>query len=74
VAGLPDIIISLCQIQYASPVTSQWKWMPVIVQIMRKRGYDGVLYESFWKVGDKGIVKMIRVCIIDSHAATLINQ
>ena len=49
--------------------------MPVIVQIMTKRGCNGGLYESFLKLGDKGVVKTAQeACIRDSHAVTLINK
>jgi len=54
--------------------TGQWKWVPVDVQIVRKRGCDGVLCESFWKLEDKGIVKKGQVCMRDSHAATVTHQ
>jgi len=57
-----------------NPVTGQWKWTPVTVQIMMERDCDAVLYESFWKLGDKGIVKTAQVCIRDPHAVNSTNQ
>ena len=73
-AGLPEVTIPLGQVQYMSPVTGQWEWMPVAVQIVTKRGCDGVLYELIRKLGDKGIVKAVQAgkeaYIRDSHGAT----
>jgi len=43
--GLPGVIIPLGQVQYTSFITGQWEWMPMAVQIVMKRGCDGVPYE-----------------------------
>ncbi|KAF5363872.1 hypothetical protein D9756_000069 [Leucocoprinus leucothites] len=59
-AGLPEATIPLGQVQYKSPVTGNWEWMPVAVQIVTRRGCDGVLYELIRKLGDKGIVKAVQ--------------
>ncbi|KAJ3562823.1 hypothetical protein NP233_g9337 [Leucocoprinus birnbaumii] len=58
-AGLPEVTIPLGQVQYKSPITGDWEWMPVAVQVVTRRGCDGVLYELVRKLGDKGIVKAV---------------
>jgi len=80
-AGLPEVIIPLGQVQYTSSITGQWEWMPMTVQIVMKRGCDGVSYELIRKLGvgirklrDKGIVKAVQTgketYIRDLHGAT----
>lgn len=59
-AGLPEVTIPLGQVQYKSPVTGKWEYMPVAVQVVTRRGCDGILYELVRKLGDKGIVKAVK--------------
>lgn len=56
---LPEITVPLGQVQYLSPITKQWEYMPVTVQIVTRKGCDGVLYELVRKLGDKGILKAV---------------
>lgn len=58
-AGLPEATIPLGQVQYKSPVTGKWEYMPIAVQIVTRRGCDGVLHELVRKLGDKGIVRTV---------------
>ncbi|KAF9445327.1 amidase signature enzyme [Macrolepiota fuliginosa MF-IS2] len=56
---LPEVTIPLGQVEYLSPVSGKWEWMPVAVQVVTRKGCDGVLYELVRKLGDKGIVKTV---------------
>lgn len=56
---LPEATIPLGQVEYLSPVSGKWEWMPVAVQVVTRKGCDGVLYELVKKLGDKGIVKTV---------------
>ncbi|KXN81847.1 Amidase 1 [Leucoagaricus sp. SymC.cos] len=58
--GLPEVTIPLGQVQYKSPVTGKWEWMPIAVQVVTRRGCDRVLYELIRKLAEKGIVKAVQ--------------
>ena len=58
-AGFPEIVVPIGQVQYQSPFTRKMEWQTVTVAFAAARGCDAVLFDLVDKLADAGLVKEV---------------
>lgn len=58
--GCADFTVPIGQVPYWSPLTKRREWMPVTVDLVVKRGCDGVLYEMVERMAESGVLRTVK--------------
>ncbi|KAF9478680.1 amidase signature enzyme [Pholiota conissans] len=59
--GLPEVTIPLGEVRYYSHLSKKWEYIPVAVELVARKGCDGMLLDLVKRLGELGVVRGVGV-------------
>lgn len=59
-SGVPDIVVTIGEVQYQSKVTKTTEYLPVTVDLMAARGCDGALFDIVTGMYERGMLPKVK--------------
>lgn len=59
-AGIPDFVVPVGRVPYQSRITGRTEYLPLSVNLMARKGCDGMLFDLVEDLVREGIVKEVK--------------
>lgn len=59
-SGVPDMVVTIGEVEYQSKITKTTEHLPVTVDLMAARGCDGALFDIITGMYEKGMLPKVK--------------